>query len=625
MATLDDLKDIFSSVNNSIILQSSNLNLQMSMFKESNETLLEIAKNQKEILEDILRLSKRNDKREDDKLKPKPDTSVLPDTVPVTPVQSASSKYGEELGSGLAEIPNSLLAAGAALALAFAGLRGWEGKIIGYVKDGLGSITDSIMNGLKSIKTNIFFAFGLDEAGKILPNSALDDLLKKPIIQTLTNGLSKLLYPFTMMGDFLTGIFSGSGGDAATTKVIKFLGEIGDDIGAFAKTVGNILKPIGFLFSAYDGVMAFMNTEGDILDKFVAGIGGFLGDFVGAPLDLLKNIVSWGISKLGFENAAEFLDSFSVETLINDIINGVWNTLKGVVEWVGTMFTDPATALTNLWNTTVGEGGLIDMLFTPISMAIDWITKKFGWRDEDAPPFDIYGIVSGWVTSLVSWTTDKLTSLSNTLSEGFDTVANYISTIPERIKFAAEDMFIDVASRLEKGFISFGDWIASIPARIKLLALSAINSALSGLPEWAQIVSADDVKAAQTAVNERSDSSKQKLEELDNRTQEKKADLFIRKAASGLYDSAVNATAESPITSGELETIRMKIEALRIRDAQAQLELLRNTDRDRQAQSNIVANSGNTVTTVQQGGTTNTTIFTGKNKDDLDYGLRWTN
>jgi hypothetical protein len=121
------------------------------------------------------------------------------------------------------------------------------------------------------------------------------------------------------------------------------------NIGKFARFALRILKPIGFLFSAYDGVMAFMNTEGSFLDKFVAGIGAFIGDFVGAPLDLLKSIVAWALEKLGFKEAATWLQSWSFETIINDLIGGIYGLVQGAVKWVEELFTDPGKALSDLF------------------------------------------------------------------------------------------------------------------------------------------------------------------------------------------------------------------------------------------------------------------------------------
>ena len=111
-----------------------------------------------------------------------------------------------------------------------------------------------------------------------MPNSVLDSITKNPWIKKLTDGLSKILTPIKTM-----------------------FGTVAENAGAFAKTVGKILKPLGFLFSAFDGIMAAINTEGDFLDKLGAFTSAFIGDFVGAPLDLLKDITAWVLEKFGFD------------------------------------------------------------------------------------------------------------------------------------------------------------------------------------------------------------------------------------------------------------------------------------------------------------------------------------
>ena len=93
-------------------------------------------------------------------------------------------------------------------------------------------------------------------------------------------------------------------------------------LGGFAKLFGTILKPIGIVFSLFDGVKTFMNTEGSLFTKINEGISAVLGDFVGASLDLLKTGLSWVAKNLlGEDNfISKFLDSFSIEKLLKDII-----------------------------------------------------------------------------------------------------------------------------------------------------------------------------------------------------------------------------------------------------------------------------------------------------------------
>ena len=149
---------------------------------------------------------------------------------------------------------------------------------------------------------------------------------------------------------------------------------------------------------------------------------------IGIPLDLLKKGVAWLLTKMGFDESAEALKSFSFSKLISDMVGGLfgfiqsavdwikslftdpkatlaalwlkivgegglidmlWAPVKGVIEWVKTLFTDPKVALAALWTGLVGKGGLLDILWSPVSAVIDWIAKKFGWRDEDAPKFNL--------------------------------------------------------------------------------------------------------------------------------------------------------------------------------------------------------------------------------------------
>ena len=55
-----------------------------------------------------------------------------------------------------------------------------------------------------------------------------------------------------------------------------------------------------------------------------AGIAEAIADFFGAPLDLLKDLVSWAVGKLGFKNAEKSLDSFSFDQIFKDILRGIF-------------------------------------------------------------------------------------------------------------------------------------------------------------------------------------------------------------------------------------------------------------------------------------------------------------
>jgi hypothetical protein len=214
-----------------------------------------------------------------------------------------------------------------------------------------------------------------------------------------------------MLG-FLSSVMGISGGAA--------------NIGKFARFALRILKPIGFLFSAYDGVMAFMNTEGSFLDKFVAGIGAFIGDFVGAPLDLLKSIVAWALEKLGFKEAAKWLESWSFETIINNLIGGVWSLVQGAVDWVKLLFTDPSQALSDLFWGYVGLYETIGEWIYNIAVKPLWTWFENTFPDLSAGIKDLWNTALGGAADLGSWIWDNsLGPLVDWIKDQFGGVAEY--------------------------------------------------------------------------------------------------------------------------------------------------------------------------------------------------------
>ena len=145
--------------------------------------------------------------------------------------------------------------------------------------------------------------------------------------------------------------------------------------------------------SIFDGVSAYQSEEGSQYDKITAGISATIGDFLGAPLDLIKNLGAWVLGKFGFDETADAIRDFNIEESITNLLNGIFDFPAKAIEWIKTLFTDPTAALGELWTGLVGEGGMLDILFTPLRLAIDWITKKLGWREEDAPTFSFGALI----------------------------------------------------------------------------------------------------------------------------------------------------------------------------------------------------------------------------------------
>jgi hypothetical protein len=397
-----------------------------------------------------------------------------------------------------------LVAGITAVGLAFAGLRGWELAVIKKVSE-MKLIPNAISNGITRMRNSVFRMFGLTPEGlltrdaqgrftraapittqismrmnalriralrmfglgadgKLIAVRDKDGLFKKNIVGRVTFQIGRLLKPLMAVSAGVGKWASGSG-----AKIMEFIRGFGGKAGGFVRIVGKILWPIGFLMSLFDGVKAYQESDADgSIAKLGDGIGGFLGSFIGAPFDLLKKGISWVIKKLfGVETnedgsipegqgmagwIVKQLESFSFEEAIKKLVSGVFGVIQGAVDWVKLLFTDPGEALSKLWTGLVGEGGLIDILMIPFNGAVNWAMEKFGWKDEDAPDFNLLQTIKDtWTT-----TTDKI----------------------------------------KQGFVDFGNWLASIPAKIKLLAVQTIDTAT---PDWL-IDMSDDIEAAKAAV-----------------------------------------------------------------------------------------------------------------------------
>ena len=184
-------------------------------------------------------------------------------------------------------------------------------------------------------------------------------------IGTLANTLARIsFFPITVLLGDITRATQGVS-DLAGKNVMTKIADLGTKIAKFGGVFARILKPIGFIFSFVDGISTALKTEGDLLDKLIAGVSAFLGDFIGAPLDLLKDLLGFILGKLGFENAKQFLSGFSIEEKLKEFYNAVFQTIRD-------FFSDPIGTAIDV----VGKiGDIISGLFDRVIKAI---AAKFG-------------------------------------------------------------------------------------------------------------------------------------------------------------------------------------------------------------------------------------------------------
>jgi hypothetical protein len=170
----------------------------------------------------------------------------------------------------------------------------------------------------------------------------------------------KITKPVNAAIDFIKGIgakigslFNGTGKIGQIFSVIsKGFAPIAKFASTFGRILGKLFLPVTIIMGIVDTVTGFMEgyEEGGILGGILGGIEGLLSGLIMKPLDLLKDAVSWIAGKLGFENFAAMLDSFSFEEMFSLYMDGLQNLLRSIGKW----FSDK----------------------------IDWLKGKFGFETE---------------------------------------------------------------------------------------------------------------------------------------------------------------------------------------------------------------------------------------------------
>jgi hypothetical protein len=156
-------------------------------------------------------------------------------------------------------------------------------------------------------------------------------------------------YLFSFLGNaddgpsFLGKIFTTIGGH---------IGQLGTVFRVASGILTKIFWPLGVVMAAIDTIKGAIEgyAEGGIFGALQGAIDGLFGSLIGAPLDLIKNITSWALSKLGFENASKWLNSFSFTELFDTITDKFFGGLGTVISFVGNLIGNMKDFLVTVFN-----------------------------------------------------------------------------------------------------------------------------------------------------------------------------------------------------------------------------------------------------------------------------------
>ena len=205
---------------------------------------------------------------------------------------------------------------------------------------------------------------------------------------------------------------------------------------AIGTVLGKLFLPITIIMGGIESVTGFIagfkKDQGGFVSNILGGLeGGFTGLFnflISAPLDLIKSLISWVAGKLGFKNAEKTLDEFSFAKLFTQVINSLFNGLRSAVDFIGELFSFPEGG-----GILAGIGKLVDILFVPLNLAINFIKGLFGFdKDKEGkklPPFSvgkfIVEIIENAIKSIGEWFSSlKLPSIGELATKGLAAFKN---------------------------------------------------------------------------------------------------------------------------------------------------------------------------------------------------------
>ena len=198
-------------------------------------------------------------------------------------------------------------------------------KIFAFIEKGMISFGEGFS------KVFSFGEFTINKISKVV----------KTGISIVSGFFTGLTDAFKLMQEGSAFISSSSKSLSGMIEGIKvFFSGIGKWLGSFAKVFSGafsmakkISEPLMVIMGLFDGITEAIDNfkkTGSLMDAFEGFLDGFLKSVIGSMADLIKDLTSWVLGKLGFDEAAKFLDSFSFSDLIEKTLHSIFNFFKSI-------------------------------------------------------------------------------------------------------------------------------------------------------------------------------------------------------------------------------------------------------------------------------------------------------
>ena len=305
-------------------------------------------------------------------------------------------------GAALAPLALPIIAVVAGIVAAIGFIKGFtegfsEGGIFGGLKEGMMKLFDWFialpLNILKDITVWALNALGMENLA-----NALDAF---PLVESLRKMFSFIIdlfvVPIGFVMDTIGGIFGGifeiimAPFRAFGTAIMAVFGAIDDIFGGIMMIFSGDI--VGGFKAIWDGIKTLIMWPINFVVDTVKGIFGGVFDILMAPFNALKGAIGY---------------IFGPQSALGGVIGWLSETLGGIWETITAPFTNVMAFLSDLFSfpTSFGDGlmKLIDIIYYPINLAVNFIKDLFGFGDPDVP-FSLSQFLLDTITGIWDWLT----------------------------------------------------------------------------------------------------------------------------------------------------------------------------------------------------------------------------
>ena len=189
-----------------------------------------------------------------------------------------------------------------------------------------------------------------------------------------------------------------------------------------------LLRLVNGAIDRFSAIIDAYREEG-IVSAIAETIKALVNTVVSAPVDLLKDGVAWILEQFGFEKAASFLKSFSVETIYSALVDAVFSPVQTFKQIMGKF----------------GEflDGMSDFTIPEFGFTIPFVNKKIS-----VGPFKPFKALKGLIKSEESEKTNTETASATRISQRAVEIANELAIqYPQASK---ESIYNEAYTRAER-------------------------------------------------------------------------------------------------------------------------------------------------------------------------------